>query len=108
VNRNQHDYYRVDLPPRLFLDRKRSVLAKTRREALEKAEALIAKRKKGLDTDRAKATVAEFLTRFLDYYPTDGGVALRTWQDYRYHIEANIVPSIGGLTLGELKPVLRQ
>lgn len=106
VNRNQQDYYRVDLPPRLFLDgKRRSVMAKTRREAIEKAEALIAKRKKGLNTDRAKATVAEFLTRFLDYYQTEGGVALRTWQDYRYHIETNIVPAIGALPLGELKPL---
>ncbi len=106
VNRNQQDYYRVDLPPRLFLDgKRRSVMAKTRREALEKAEALIAKRKKGLNTDRAKATVAEFLTRFLDYYQTEGGVALRTWQDYRYHIETNIVPAIGTLPLGDLKPL---
>ena len=53
VNRNQQDYYRVDLPPRLFLDgKRRSVMAKTRREAIEKAEALIAKRKKGLNTDQ--------------------------------------------------------
>jgi hypothetical protein len=96
----------VDLPPRLFLDRKRrSVLAKTRREAIEKAEALIAKRKKGLNTDRAKATAGEFLARFLDYYQTESWVALRTWQDYRYHIETNIVPAIGTLPLGELKPL---
>lgn len=53
-------------------------MAKPRREALEKAEALIAKRKKGLNTDRTKAIVAEFLTRFLDYYQTDGGVVLPT------------------------------
>jgi integrase len=106
VKRNQQDYYRVDLAPRLFLDgKRRSVMAKTRREAIEKAEALIAKRKKGLNTDRAKATVGEFLTRFLDYYRTEGGVALRTWQDYRYHIENNIVPAIGTLPLGELKPL---
>ena len=106
VNRNQQDYYRVDLPPRLFLDgKRRSVMAKTRREAIEKAEAIVAKRKKGLNTNRAKATVAEFLTRFLDYYQTEGGVALRTWQDYRYHIEANIVPAIGTLPLGDLKPL---
>jgi hypothetical protein len=62
VNLNQQDYYRVDLPPRFFLDgKRRSVMAKTGRETLEKAEALIAKRNKGLNTDRAraKATVHE-------------------------------------------------
>src|SRR5262245_35923013 len=80
-------------------------MAKTHREAIEKAEAIIAKRKKGLNTDRAKASVAEFLIRFLGYYQTEGGVALRTWQDYRYHIETNIVPAIGTLPLSDLKPL---
>jgi hypothetical protein len=46
IHRNQQDYYRVDLPPRLFLDgKRRSVMAKSRREAIEKAEELIAKRR---------------------------------------------------------------
>jgi integrase len=42
----------------------------------------------------------------LAYYKTEGGVALRTWQDYRYHIEENVIPLIGGVALSELKPVL--
>jgi site-specific recombinase XerC len=53
--------------------------------------------------DHAKATVDEFLNGFLDDYQTEGGVARRTWQDYRYHIETNIVLAIGTLPLGDLK-----
>ena len=105
TRRNKQDYFRVDLPKALFTDGKRhSVMAATRREALKKAQDLIDQRKKGLDAESAKVTLSDFLKRFLDYYKTEGGVALRTWQDYRYHIEENITPVIGGISLGSLKP----
>ena len=85
VRRNQQAYFRVDLPKASLPDgRHRSVMAKTRREAIEKAEQLLKQRKKGLNTEEARATLAAFLQRFLDFYKTEGGVALRTWQDYRY------------------------
>ena len=105
VRRNGQNYFRVDLPKELFTDGKRhSVMAQTRREALAKADDVIEKRKNGLDVESAKASLTDFLSRFLDYYKTEGGVALRTWQDYRYHIEKNITPVIGGIAVGELKP----
>jgi integrase len=105
VRRNNEDYFRVDLPKDLFTDGKRhSVMASTRRDAIEKAQDLIDQRKKGLDAEGAKVLLSDFLNRFLDYYKTEGGVALRTWQDYRYHVEQNIVPAIGGIALGGLKP----
>ena len=56
-------------------------------------------------TESADVPLSEFLQRFLDFYKTEGRVALRTWQDYRYHIEENIVPGIGGVTLKDLKPL---
>src|SRR5207249_10932355 len=49
--------------------------------------------------------LTDFLRRFLEYYKTEVGVSLRTWQDYRYHIEANVIPLIGGVVLSELRPV---
>ena len=105
VSRNGQQYFRVDMPKELFTDGKRhSVMAPTRREALSKAEEVIEKRKNGLDVQGAKMPLAQFLMRFLDYYKTDGGVALRTWQDYRYHIETNITPLVGGIPVGDLKP----
>jgi integrase len=106
VQRNGQAYFRVDLPKDLFTDGKRhSVMALTRREALGKAQTRVDERKQGIDTQGAKLSLSDFLTRFLDFYKTEGGVAPRTWQDYRYHIEANISPAIGGLALGELKPL---
>jgi integrase len=105
VKRNDEDYFRVDLPKEFFTDGKRhSVVARTRREALDRARDVIDQRKKGLDSEGAKALLSAFLGRFLDYYKSEGGVALRTWQDYRYHIEENINGIIGGIALGDLKP----
>ena len=105
VRRNRQDYFRVDLPKDLFPDgRRRSVMGKTRRETIDKAEQLLQQRKKGLNTEEAKAPLADFLQRFLAFYKTEGGVALRTWQDYRYHIDVNVNPGIGAIALADLKP----
>src|SRR5437660_5132598 len=106
VKRNSEQYYRVDLPRNLFTDgRRHSVSAVTRREAIDKADDTIARRRKGLDYSETQSPLTDFLKRFLEYYKTEGGVSLRTWQDYRYHVEANVVPLIGGIVLSELKPV---
>src|SRR5947208_1824608 len=89
VRRNGEQYYRVDLPRNLFTDGKRhSVMAVTRKEAIDKAQDTIARRRKGLDYSAAQTPLSDFLKRFLEYYKTEGGVSLRTWQDYRYHVEA--------------------
>ena len=106
VKRNSEQYYRVDLPRNLFTDgRRHSVMAVTRREAIDKAQDTIARRRKGLDSSAARTPLTVFLRRFLEFYKTEGGVSLRTWQDYRYHIEANVIPLIGGVVLSELRPV---
>ena len=103
--RNDHVYFRVDLPKDLFPDgKRRSTMGKTRREALDRAEQLVQQRRKGLHTNEAKSSLADFLGRFLEFYKTEGGVALRTWQDYRYHSEKNVIPAIGAMTLSDLKP----
>ncbi len=107
VRRGGKEYYRVDLPKELFTTGKRcSVMAATRREALAKAQDVIERRRKGLDHEGSKALLSDFLKRFLEYYKTEGGVAPRTWQDYRFHIEKNIAPMIGGIALGNLKPLV--
>jgi integrase len=105
VHRNNEEYFRVDLPKHLFPDgKRRSAMGKTRREALDRADQIVQKRKKGLRTEEAKASLANFLEHFLEFYKTEGGVALRTWQDYRYHAETNVIPAIGAVTLSDLKP----
>jgi integrase len=80
------------------------VRAVARKEAIDKAQDTIARRRKGLDSSAARTPLTDFLKRFLELYKTEGGVSLRTWQDYRYHIEANVIPLIGGVVLAELKP----
>ena len=105
VRRKGQDYFRVDLPKDLFADgKRRSAMASTKREAIEKAEKLVQQHKKGLNVDEGRLPLAEFLHRFLDFYRSEGGVALRTWQDYRYQIERNISPAIGSIALSELRP----
>jgi integrase len=105
VHRNNDEYFRVDLPKHLFRDgKRRSAMGKTRREALERADQIVQTRKKGLRTEEAKTSLAIFLGRFLEFYKTEGGVALRTWQDYRYHAEQNVIPAIGAIRLSDLKP----
>lgn len=105
VRRKGQEYFRVDLPKDLFADgKRRSTMAGTKREALAKAEDLVRQQQKGLRADEARSPLSEFLLRFLDFYKSEGGVAIRTWQDYRYHIEENISPAIGAILLSELKP----
>lgn len=79
-------------------------MASSRREALEKAQQLLDQQKKGLKIDESRSSLSEFLRNFLEFYQSEGGVSLRTWQDYRYHVDANIIPGLGGVTLNELKP----
>ena len=54
-------------------------------KAIDKAQDTIARRRKGLDSTAAQTPLTDFLKRFLEFYKTEGGVSLRTWQDYRYH-----------------------
>lgn len=105
VRRNGAHYFRVELPRDFSPDgKRRSVVASSRREALEKAQQLLDQQKKGLKVDESRSSLSEFLRQFLEFYQSEGGVSLRTWQDYRYHIEQNILPGLGGVTLIELKP----
>jgi integrase len=105
VKRGNEIYYRVELPQRLCSDGKRhSVMGKSRSEAIEKAEEELARWERGLDRNAGSKTLAEFLTEFLSYYKHDGGIAPSTYQDYRYHVEAHIVPLLGKVTLSDLDP----
>lgn len=105
VKRGGETYFRIDLPQQLCPDgRRRSVMAKTKGEAVEKAQQEMARWERGLDRNGGDKSVAEFLTQFLAYYKCDGGVAPSTLQDYRYHVEANIVPVLGKVALRDLDP----
>lgn len=105
VKRGQAQYFRVDLPKDLFSDgKRRSVMGKTRTVALAKAEEQIEKARQGLKRESGKMTVEQYLNEFLDYCRTEGGLAPSTFQDYRFHINAKIIPAIGSVTLDKLEP----
>ena len=105
VQRGGETYFRVDLPKDRFPDgKRRSVVAKTRHEALEKADEKLQSSEHRVDPDAGAQTLETFLRGFLDFYKTEGGISPSTWQDYRYHIDSNIVPAIGSVRLDRLEP----
>jgi integrase len=105
VRRGTETYYRVDLPQRLCPDGKRhSVMGRTKSEAVAKAEEEEARWERGLDRNAGEKSVAEFLSEFLAYYKQDGGIAPSTYQDYRYHVDAHIIPQLGKVMLRDLDP----
>ena len=105
VKRGSETYFRVELPQRLSPDGKRhSVMGKSKSDAVQKAEEEMARWERGLDRNAGNRTLAEFLSEFLSYYKSDGGVAPSTYQDYRYHIESHIVPILGKVALKDLDP----
>jgi hypothetical protein len=76
VRRNGEHYFRVELPRDFSPDAKRkSVVARTRHEALEKAQELLERKKKGLKIDESRSSLSEFLREFLHFYQSEGGVS---------------------------------
>jgi len=103
VKRGRETYFRVELPQQLCPDgHRRSVMGKTKTEALEKAKEEMERWERGLDRDAGSKSLANFLTEFIAYYKRDGGVAPSTIQDYRYHIESHIVPRLGKVLIKDL------
>jgi integrase len=105
VKRGATQYFRVDLPKDLFRDGKRhSVTAKTRNEAIAKAEKEIENARKGLERKSGKITLEQYLLEFLEFYRTEGGLAPSTFEDYKFQVHAKIIPAIGATTLDRLEP----
>jgi integrase len=105
VKRGSDLYYRVELPQQLSGEgKRRAVMGKTRGEAMEKAQKEVERHARGLDRDAGEKTVEAFLAEFMIYYERDGGIAPSTYQDYRYHVDAHIVPALGKLKLRDLDP----
>ncbi len=105
VRRGKETYYRVELPQQLCANgKRRSVMGRSKDEAIAKARQEQERWELGLDRNAGDKTVATFLTEFLAYYKHDGGVAPSTYQDYRYHIESHVVPVLGKVKLKDLDP----
>jgi integrase len=85
---------------------RRWVQARTKREAEAKANEQLRRLRLGLEPKTTNETLADFMERFLQFVkPTDTnefGVSPSTYQDYRYHVSAHIVPALGRKRVGEL------
>jgi integrase len=102
--RGSHKYFAVEIPLRFRRpgERRTEIMATNRAELSSKYEREIESRKRSLDTQAARLPLADFLKSFLDYYKSDGGVEPQTWADYRFHIDAYIVPVLGKIALSKL------
>lgn len=87
-----------------YLDgRRRSVRARTMREARERLRALQARAAAGEPTTDERLTVAEYLEYWLSV--TESTVRPSTHQRYQQYVRVHAVPIIGHLRLVELKPM---
>jgi integrase len=74
----------------------------TKREAEVECARLIAELQTGCALEATKATLREYLDRWLDHMRSQ--VSLRSWENYRDIVAANIVPALGNVVLAKLRP----
>ena len=101
--RGQLKYYATEIPQKYRRpdEGRREIMAPSREELEEKYEEEIAARKQGLDRNLGKVTLSEFLTtKYLPFCRNE--VEIQSWNDYRLHIQTNIIPLIGQITLARL------
>src|SRR5262249_17119214 len=110
IQRGKQRYFYALVPTRYLTPEEISsgkrprVMASSRDGVQEKFDNEIAQRRKGIDVSGAQTRISGFFEWFLDFYKTEGGVAPRTWGDYSYHAQKNILPYLGAIRLGELRP----
>src|SRR6185437_10660709 len=104
VRRNGEDYFRVELL-RDFTPsgKRRSVVARSRREALEKAQQLLDQQKKGLKIDESRSSLSEFLREFLEFTRAKAALHFGLGKIIGATSSKNIAPGLG-VVLIELKP----
>ena len=104
VRRNGEDYFRVELP-RDFTPsgKRRSVVARSHREALEKAQQLLDQQKKGLKIDESRSSLSEFLREFLEFTRAKAALHFGLGKIIGTTSSKNIAPGLG-VVLIELKP----
>ncbi|HSW95190.1 MAG TPA: tyrosine-type recombinase/integrase [Patescibacteria group bacterium] len=95
---------------RLGNGQRRSVFAKTQREALTKLRALHAEQDAGLRLDGRGQTVADYIKNWLDERdprtPAAGVRKLRhtTWAGHESRLRTHAIPAIGSIPIGQLTP----
>jgi integrase len=84
--------------------KRKTIYAKTRREAAERLNEAISDRDKGLLVfDAGSTTVGEYVTRWLED-SAKGDLAPRTYHNYKLQLRQHIIPSIGRVKLSKLSP----
>src|SRR5215210_2239812 len=83
--------------------KRKTIYAKTRREAAERLSEALADRDKGLVFDAGSTTVGEYVTRWLED-SAKGNLAPRSYHNYRLQLRQHIIPSIGRVKLSKLSP----
>ena len=83
--------------------KRKTIYAKTRREAAERFNEAISDRDKGLVFDAGSTTVGEYVTRWLED-SAKGDLAPRTYHNYKLQLRQHIIPSIGRVKLSKLSP----
>jgi integrase len=73
----------------------------TKREAQTECARLITAMSKGEYVEPSKATLAQFLARWLDHISTQ--VSPKTFERYSGIVNQNIIPALGAVVLGKLK-----
>ena len=81
--------------------KRKTVYAKTRKEAVTKLAEAPANRDKGIVFDSHGMTVAQYMTRWLED-SARGDLAPRTYHNYRLQIRRHIVPTFGSVKLDKL------
>jgi integrase len=81
--------------------KRRTVYGKTRAEVRDKLAKVLAERADGLVFDDENMTVGEYVRRWLED-SARGGLAHRTYANYKLQIRRHIVPAIGRVKLAKL------
>jgi len=83
--------------------KRRTLYGKTRGEVRDKLAKALAERADGLVFDDENKTVGEYVTRWLED-SAKGGLAHRTYANYKLQLRPHIVPAIGRVKLAKLNP----
>jgi integrase len=81
--------------------KRKTVYAKTRKEAAEKLAEALANRDKGIIFDSGGMTVSQYMTRWLED-SAKGDLAPRTYHNYHLQIRQHIIPAFGSMKLSKL------
>ena len=81
--------------------KRKTIYAKTRKEAAQRLAEALSNRDKGIIFDSGGMTVSQYMTRWIED-SAKGNLAPRTYHNYRLQIRHHIVPAFGSIKLSKL------